>query len=299
MVEEARDAIIRLGGGSVSAKDIVNPNTPLRPGLWKALTDMSGDWDTSLSGWLIEGAPIGVSAEIRPGGWFSTSTVATTDLPVTATGDESREWLGWFIGSADGAYVNYSSAESDPTNTWALLDEERKAGFCTFYDSFDDLAVAVGSRDVIVTKIALATKPNTDPPKYRLICDAKANSLNEVVHCREKIVLPRVSDVVQNIHELMEPARGASDCWSEIEFLAADFQNAFKLIPVQSMEQRFQVCYFQGRWILFHVLMFGVRICRGERESPRIYSFGEAGGYGEAYFSNSGIQESGQFKAAP
>ncbi|KAF4717181.1 hypothetical protein FOZ62_001457 [Perkinsus olseni] len=70
MIEEARDAIVRVGHGSPSAKLQTNPNTPLRPGLWKLVGEIAGDWDSSLADWLVDGAPIGISTEITAGGWF-------------------------------------------------------------------------------------------------------------------------------------------------------------------------------------------------------------------------------------
>ncbi|KAF4723201.1 hypothetical protein FOZ62_032278 [Perkinsus olseni] len=249
VVEEARNAIVRIGRASASDKVQSNPNTPLRPGLWRIVGELAGDGDSDLHMWLREGAPVGISRDLSPGGWFPVST--TADAPAD---DEWRDWVESHVSASPTSCSNYHSAESDPDNTWALLKNERQAGFCSFFDNVDALCEAVGSKDIVVTKIALATKPHTSPPKFRLICDARENRLNTLVKCSERIVLPRIADVVQNVHELAEIGG-----WSGIECLSADFQNAFKLIPINSAERRFHICFFQGVWILFHVLMFGVK----------------------------------------
>ncbi|KAF4653991.1 hypothetical protein FOL47_010205 [Perkinsus chesapeaki] len=93
--------------------------------------------------------------------------------------------------------------EADPDNTWALHEKERQAGYCSFYDSLEELQKAVGSSEVKATKITLATKPHTSPPKFRLICDAKENRLNKLVECPERIVLSRVYHKFQRGTELV------------------------------------------------------------------------------------------------
>ncbi|KAF4678945.1 hypothetical protein FOZ60_015866 [Perkinsus olseni] len=249
VVEDARDAIVRIGRAFASDKDQSNPNTPLSPGLWRIVGELAGDGDSHLHEWLREGAPVGISRDLSPGGWFPAST--TADPPAD---DEWRDWVESHVSASPTSCSNYHSAESDPDNTWALLKTERQAGFCSFFDNVDALCEAVGSKDIVVTKIALATKPHTSPPKFRLICDARENRLNTLVRCSERIVLSRIADVVQSIHELAEIGG-----WSGIECLSADFQNAFKLITIDSAEKRFHICFFQGVWILLHVLMFGVK----------------------------------------
>ncbi|KAF4687572.1 hypothetical protein FOZ60_003793 [Perkinsus olseni] len=255
MVNEARQSVIEFCGGSPDAAKPSNPHSPLRGGLWALLISLAGDWDTEIPKWLSEqGAPIGVTQTIRPCGVFP----LTEDCPQHDLSPESIclweriDGTPGVAASADPEFANYPSAEQRPDITMALLQSEADEGFCEFYRSREELVASLGSEKFLVSRLALAPKPNG---KWRLICDATASGLNDAVVTSEKVILPRPSDLVSDILDLGQ----LDGNFESLEFLSVDFRSAFKLIAVNESERFCQICRFGGFYIKFNVLMFGTR----------------------------------------
>ncbi|KAF4753211.1 hypothetical protein FOZ62_017724 [Perkinsus olseni] len=255
LVDEARRAIANFGGAGDEAVEITNPYSPLRGHLWEMLISAAGDWDVEIPKWLsAAGAPIGVTQTIRPCAIFPMGESSDQEEP-----EDGALCIWERLAESSGAkaaneadFKNYPSAEQRPDVTMELLRAEERQGFCEIFQSRSDLVAALGSEEFLVSRLALAPKPNG---KWRLICDATASGLNDAVETSENVVLPRASDLVEDALDMAQHDGG----FQNLEFLSVDFRSAFKLIAVAGSERFCQICRFGGFFVKFNVLMFGTR----------------------------------------
>ena len=71
--------------------------------------------------------------------------------------------------------------------------------------------------------------------KVRLIHDMRRNGTNSKVTFKERLVLPRVKDIIEGVMELLERKNNREG----VEFLTLDFRDAFKQLHVVPSERRF------------------------------------------------------------
>ena len=82
-----------------------------------------------------------------------------------------------------------------------------------------------GFESVLVSKLAVIVKDREDgTKKVRLVLDLRRSGYNHFVKCEERIVLPRLKDLVDEALSLMEETTHTGD---SIFLLIADFEDAF------------------------------------------------------------------------
>jgi hypothetical protein len=69
----------------------------------------------------------------------------------------------------------------------------------------------------------------------------------------ERIILPRVIDLVNDILDLLQDASDDEEVW----VLVIDIQNAFHLLPLMDSEKRFFCTEVDGQFQLYHAMLFG------------------------------------------
>ncbi|KAF4698534.1 hypothetical protein FOZ63_032993, partial [Perkinsus olseni] len=262
VVEQARSIIVEECGGDEADKLPSHAASPLRGRLWSILQQKAHDVDDAVPSWLSTGASIGIECAIPYRCVFPHCSEANAEpsLSEITEGDLNGVDIADYLRSFQGSDLsNYASAEDLRDTTLSLLEAEEQKGFCHRFSSMDEVSSYVGSADVALTKLGLRPKPHTDPVKYRIIADARANSLNRCVTCDEHILLPRVQDVVSDVLDLCD--RGSSvdekGCLS-MELFSIDVEAAFRLIPVRREDLKFQVVFFADSYWVFDTLMFGV-----------------------------------------
>ena len=113
---------------------------------------------------------------------------------------------------------------------------------------------AVGSDQITFSKLALISKQRSDLSwKHRIIWDLLRSGVNSRVHQGERIILPRVLDVAQDVLDLSKLLTPGE----EIYFFGTDVTDAFHQIPLRRNEWRFTVAEFNGKYYIFTVLVFG------------------------------------------
>ncbi|KAF4650528.1 hypothetical protein FOL46_000914 [Perkinsus olseni] len=262
VVEQARSIIVEECGGDEADKLPSHAASPLRGRLWSILQQKAHDVDDAVPSWLSTGASIGIESAIPYRYVFPHCSEANAEpsLGEISEGDGNGVDIADYLRSFQGSDLsNYASAEDLRDTTLSLLEAEEQKGFCHRFSSMDEVSSYVGSADVALTKLGLRPKPHTDPVKYRIIADARANALNRCVNCDEHILLPRVQDVVSDVLDLCD--RGSSvdekGCLS-LELFSIDVEAAFRLIPVKREDLKFQVVFFADSYWVFDTLMFGV-----------------------------------------
>ena len=98
---------------------------------------------------------------------------------------------------------------------------------------------------MVLNKLALPSKTKSDGSvKHRLVWDFR-RGVNLAVMQGERIVLPRLSDVVADLRELVSTSR------DEAFLLGTDVSEAFHQVPLHESERRFTVAALSGKYYVF------------------------------------------------
>ena len=121
--------------------------------------------------------------------------------------------------------------------------------------------ISLAGSEARLTKLACIKKVKQDGSvKLRLVVDTRRSGVNGLTHIRERVVLPRISDVARIWQKLLELNNGQCD----VEFFSADFSNAFNTLRLKDGERQFAV--FKGlpdemgrnRYYVSKVVVFGL-----------------------------------------
>ena len=240
--------LVKTVGDALGTADLSRgPRSRWRAGLVEAFIEDSADPERHLAEWLRTGVPTGVKHEIPPSGIFpevETQAEAASEL-----------WKHFAQGAAKG---NYKSAEENRTSFVKEVDRLITAGYISKYDNYADLKMHLN--DVIISKVAALIKVRNDgSEKVRIIIDMLRSKVNAFVRLSERIVLPRLMDVVSDCLALLEAAAWELDQEdSEVSIMVADFQDAFHTLGVLRDERPFQVFKLPcGGYGVYETAVFG------------------------------------------
>ena len=188
-------------------------DTPLSATLLTAWGTAVTDPDAqTLARWLQEGAPLGFSQAICASGVFP--PVAGPEWEEESSRRLERAFEGW---------VNHPSAEEWHEDLTKLVEEAFSKGFCTIYDSVEEAEKQIGVRPVL-NKLGVIIKEKQNSRKARIIWDLKESGVNQLCSQGERILLPKLSDVVHDVLEIYRKG-------GRPRFLAVDIRDAFHNIP--------------------------------------------------------------------
>ena len=112
-----------------------------------------------------------------------------------------------------------------------------------------------------LTKLGCLVKQRDDgSEKVRIIVDSRRSGVNGLMTIRERVVLPRVTDVMASSRRLVEAHEGKA----EVEMMSADFKDAFNMLRLAKAEQPLVVVkgadgeHGQPRYFAFQVVDFGL-----------------------------------------
>ena len=101
-------------------------------------------------------------------------------------------------------------------------------GWAHKFPSWEGLADFLGTDQIALSKFALITKTKPDGTlKHRLIWDLLRSGVNGCIRQGERIVLPRLTDLIRDAHELMTAASFAD----EVALFGTDVADAFTRSP--------------------------------------------------------------------
>ena len=230
----------------------VAPDSPapqgLQPHLFEGLA-RAGDPDRHLASWLRRGAPLGVLHPVEPAGIFPPAPgPSPTPEQLSALVADFRDW------------ANYRSAEEDPEIALGLLRRMVDRGWASAYATLREVHEDLGTQELVCNRLALITKAKPDGSlKHRLVWDLLRSGVNGVVSQGERVVLPRLYDVVREARSLAAPRGGAqADHGDEFAaLLGIDIEDAFHQIPLRRDEQRFTLASIGGEIFVCRVIVFG------------------------------------------
>ena len=205
------------------------PRSKWRAGLVGAYVQAAQDPDHLLAGWLRNGSPAGVALDIEACGVF----------PHVENQAEAHTELHKFYARAGGR-KNYKSAEENAELVMAELERLEKEEYVRDYGRWEDVKKRFG--EVIVSRLAAIIKNREDgSTKVRLIVDMLRSRVNRFVKLHERIVLPRLMDIVTDVIDLILAAPTDTMTEDEIDMMCLDFQDAFHTMGVAPEELPYQV----------------------------------------------------------
>ena len=204
----------------------------LQPDLWKAMLQDAEDPDALvLHNWMREGFPLGIQGDIDYTGIFP--YVAEDTAAVEASRAE-----GVFMQDMDGSHVNYKSFAEAGEKAQSQLDKLLDQGRAKLYHSWEEVVADLGNYAQL-TKVACLVKTKEDgSEKVRLIIDSRRSGTNGRMSIRERVVLPRISDVAASLQRLLVCNSGYR-AWPSL--MSADFSDAFHMMKLRDDEKQFVV----------------------------------------------------------
>ena len=230
------------------------PRSRWRAGIVEAYVAKAEDPDHVLASWLKHGAPTGVMKDIQACGVF----------PAVDNAAESQSELQKFFAKSCNRR-NYKSAEDNAALVSVELQRLRTEGYLIFFGSWAEVKAALG--DFIINRIAAIIKTKADGTlKVRIIVDMLRSHVNEFVKVHERVVLPRLMDVIADVVDLAtpEPTESTSRTWEEwledyVDIMVLDWADAFHSMGVDIAEIPTQVFRVPGtdEFAAYDTVVFG------------------------------------------
>ena len=232
----------------------VTANKELQPGLWKAMLSEAEDCEMNfIPQWLEFGFPLGINQDITPSGAFPLVDGDTAAV-------EASRAEGVMMQDDVGDHANYVSFNEAAEKGQAILDEMVELGRAVCYYSWNNVVQQLGSA-VRLTKLGCIVKLRSDgTEKVRIIVDSRRSGVNGMMKIRERVVLPRITDVMASWKRLIEAHQGHA----EVEMMSADFKDAFNMLKLAEVEKPMVVVkgsngeHDQPRYYAFQVVVFGL-----------------------------------------
>eukprot|EP00435_Cladocopium_sp_Y103_P068083 s608_g31.t1 len=223
--------------------------SPLKANFWKAWQKFSRDPDEDLHVWAQTGAPLGMGATI-PG---SNGVFPPVDEEL-GEGQDAPEF------EVQLGLSNYVSMHEDEAAARAELQRLVDRGFAVYATESDLKTIADKGT---VSRLALITKIKDDgSTKHRVIVDLRRPGGNGRAVVPERIVLPRIQDLVAGIRRLWRHNShrlGEADFACEV--VGADLSDAYYHFGVRPEEIPHCVAPSMdpGTWIVFRGMSFGFK----------------------------------------
>ena len=190
LVSELRDSVAKRFGVDFDE----GQGSPLSSRMFRVVAACSDDPDAhTLADWLEQGAAIGIRHPVVCNGVF----------PKVEGELHASESMSWLF-TASGEETSHKSAEEDPITTKELLLEAERKGFAKIFKSRFELETYLRTKQLVFNPLGLISKQKSDGSwKHRLIWDLLRSRVNEVVSQGERIVLPLLANVVDDLLTLL------------------------------------------------------------------------------------------------
>ena len=147
---------------------------------------------------------------------------------------------------------NYSSYLEFKHEADATLESEKQAGWLEWAPDLASLEQKHGP--TFRSRIGVIAKEKQGRRKIRLVHDLRRSGVNSRIKVRERVVLPRLTGVVDDARELMAKTGAAA-----VDYMTADFKDAFKQLKVNEKEQRYLGGEGLRGFFVYVVVLFGIK----------------------------------------
>ncbi|CAK0818274.1 unnamed protein product, partial [Prorocentrum cordatum] len=206
----------------------------------------AGDPETQVPQWLQRYAPLGIEVPILPSGVFP-------ETEPTSVGP-AREKLDALLQHCvdRGDPVNYRSYEENREEADAAFQKELDKGYATWRQDRGALEAIHGP--LTLPRVGAVITAKAGARKCRLIHDLRRSRVNSKILLRERLVLPRLHDVIQDTLDTFARVQDPH----QVYYLVADFQDAFKLLRTDPRENKHLAGYACGGYFVYDTVFFGV-----------------------------------------
>ena len=249
LIEVIRSSVLTLLGATKEQRTrrrTAAASTPLRADIIEAWSNVADDPDSStLAAWLDHGAPLGITQQIPSHGVFPP---AAEMEKIEADHIQRRSLEGW---------ENYGSAQEEAEDLKALIQDYVDRGFCRVVKP--DQAEKELGPDYVLNELGVVVKTKQDAQgrwvkKFRIIWDLKESQVNKACCQGERVLLPRLLDVVASVLKAYRDGL-------KPHLAGVDIRDAFMNIPA-GVDKAFTTAALPGTRnkpmvVVFDTLVFG------------------------------------------
>ena len=109
---------------------------------------------------------------------------------------------------------------------------------------------------LILSEVGVVVTEGRHGKNYRLIHDLRRGRMNAMLRLHERLVLPRLGDVVPDTLDLMGFLEELGT--EALEFFSSDFKDAFKMLGTDPAERRFLYGQAVDGWFVYATVLFGI-----------------------------------------
>ncbi len=155
-----------------------------------------------------------------------------------------------------GEASNYVSFEEEKEEAQKELDRLVEQSRAIKVNTWREVAALVG-QEAKLTKLACLVKTTSTGKKVRLVVDMRRSGINGLMDLKERVILPRITDLVSAIQALLKLATQASGRGWQLELGVWDFKDAFYTMKLREQEKKFVVvkgadqCYYLMQCVAF------------------------------------------------
>ena len=204
-----------------------------------------------LKDWLMNGFPLGIECKIQHSGVFPvTEKVSASIAASKASGVLLEDWSG------DAA--NYVSFEQEKEEAQKELDRLVEQERALKVQTWEEVTALVG-REAKLTKLACLVKTTSTGKKVRLVVDMRRSGINGLMDLKERVVLPRITDLVASVQALLKLSAQVFVQGWQLELGVWDFRDAFYMMKLRSQEKKYVVVKgADGFYYLMQCVAFGL-----------------------------------------
>lgn len=225
--------------------------------LWRKMLQSAGDPEqVVLPQWMMQGFPLGIKSEIEHTGVFPQTFEDTASV-------EASRLEGTVLHDELGEHSNYKSFTDAGEKAQVLLDQMVDDGRAEVAYSWQEVTEQLGE-DARLTKMGCIVKTKEDlTEKVRLVFDGRKSGVNGEIHCRERVTLPRISDVADGYLQLLALNHGRAD-GKYPKLFSTDFRDAFYMLNLRPDERSYVVMKGltdvngQDKYYMSSVVVFGL-----------------------------------------
>ena len=125
----------------------------------------------------------------------------------------------------------------DDQDALAEITKMYERGWLERYQNYQEVVDALGVKPVL-SKLGIIEKISSGKLKRRVIVDSKRSGVSAAARKPERIVLPRIQDLVDNTLKQMIVAKDRNDDDMTSEWVVIDFSDAFFIVPLAKAERK-------------------------------------------------------------
>ena len=248
--------------------------SPVQGALMQAWLDAAGDPERCMASWASRGAPLGIEEEIE----------ACPVFPPVIDDDEP-EGVMTLEAAIEGDIDNYTSATLNEEDTEIELKRLEEAQFVRLIEESEARERYGGGT---VSRVALILREKADgSKKRRLVVDLRRSGGNALSKAPQRIVLPRVLDVINDLRDLTERCDRNGEETNSLELASADLADAYQHWRVRETELKHCLTRHRNKgkvavWVMLAFgfktapLIFGRLAAAGARLAQSVYLESEA-----------------------